>query len=340
MTSSTINHQLAETANSPAILPGAPWLIAHKSMLKVNQPYKLTFNHQDYVMWKNNEGQVFALNNICPHMQAPLSDGWICAPRNTITCPFHALEFNGEGKLERAGRSEGKAIAPPLNLIVEDDLIWTYGNLQPRLTIPNLIPRVTEEYQFLGIAGVKSITPPFLQCLKINYDFNHAIATHREPFKFDRIKIKNFQANGFYSTLDQEVSRTSNNCLEISNNPALLLAPQTLYNHFAYSFPNTTSLITPTDLGELAQFFILYPETEQSTRTFVLLYIKPKNKFCHWLFLLLKSYWLKSFDLVVEQDARVLETLYPEQKPQLRLPREETMFHAEKLYHEWNSVRH
>ena len=60
------------------ILPGAPWAIAHKSMLEVNKPYKLTLNSQDYVIWKDDKGEVFALDNICPHMQAPLSNGWIC----------------------------------------------------------------------------------------------------------------------------------------------------------------------------------------------------------------------------------------------------------------------
>ncbi|MEM7591751.1 MAG: Rieske (2Fe-2S) protein [Cyanobacteria bacterium P01_A01_bin.83] len=335
MNSSTTKQNHSKTFNSAAILPGAPWLIAHKSMLKVNQTYKITFNHIDYVIWKNNDDEVFALNNVCPHMQAPLSDGWICSQRNTVTCPFHALEFNGEGKLSRDGNLEDTAIAQPLNLIVESDLIWTYGNHQPQLPIPNLIPRITKEYHFLGIAGVKTIQSPLLKCLKINYDFNHAIATHRNPFKFDRIKIKNYQPSGFYTTLDQEIIRNNNNWQEIIENPALLIAPQTLNNHFEYSFPAITSLITSTVLGEISQFFILYPETNQSTKTFILLYIKPKNKLCHSLFLLSKNYWLKSFDLVVEQDAHALETLYPEQKPKIFLPREEIMFHAEKLYQQW-----
>ncbi|HEY9294838.1 MAG TPA: Rieske (2Fe-2S) protein, partial [Phormidium sp.] len=76
------------------ILPGAPWLIAHRSLLGINKPQKISLNGQDYVLWQNQQGQVFALNNICPHLQAPLSDGWICKERNTITCPFHALEFD------------------------------------------------------------------------------------------------------------------------------------------------------------------------------------------------------------------------------------------------------
>ena len=335
MSKLTIEQNLTETSKSSAILPGAPWLIAHKSMLGVNKPYKFTFNQQDYVMWQSQGGEVFALNNICPHMQAPLSDGWICRERNTITCPFHALEFNGEGKLYREGKVEGQAITQPLELIVEGDLIWTYGIHQPKLPVPNLIPRITEGYQFLGIAGEKSIQAEFLKCLKINYDFNHAIAAHREPFKFDKIEISNYQENGFYPTLEQELVRTQNTWREIIDNPALLTAPKTLHNHFEYAFPSISSLITKMDFGQLAQFFALYPESQNSTKTFALLYIKPKNKLNQFLSSLLKRHFLKSFDLVVEQDSHALENLYPEQKPKIRLPKEEIMFYAEKLYREW-----
>ena len=45
----------------------------------------------------------------------------------------------------------------------------------------------------------------------------YAIATHREPFKFDQIKVYNYQENGFYPTLDQEVMRVNNKMKMISS---------------------------------------------------------------------------------------------------------------------------
>ena len=66
-------------------LPGAPWLIAHKSMLTVNKPKMFTICGQDYVLWKNQKGEVSALENICPHLGAKLSNGWICEKTNTIS---------------------------------------------------------------------------------------------------------------------------------------------------------------------------------------------------------------------------------------------------------------
>ena len=90
-----------------AVLPGAPWAIAHKSMLEANKPCKLTLNSQDYVIWKNKSDRVFALNNTCPHLQAPLANGWICPQTNAIVCPFHGLRFNSTGKLGETEKTQG-----------------------------------------------------------------------------------------------------------------------------------------------------------------------------------------------------------------------------------------
>ena len=336
MNSTAIVDFLPEINNHQgSILPGAPWLIAHKSMLGINKPYKITFNSKDYVLWQNQKGAIFALDNVCPHMQAPLSDGWVCKERNTITCPFHALEFDGQGKLYREGKLQERAIAKPLELIIEDDLIWTYGESKSRLPIPDLIPRITQGFQFLGVAEEKSIQADFLKCLKINYDFNHALATHREPFKFREMKVYNYQANGYYTKLDQELTRANNTLREVLQNPAFLTTPKTLHNQFEYSFPSTASIITSTIFGNLAQVFILYPEAEKRTKTFILLYAQPKNILSKFFFSLFKQSFLQAFDLVIEQDANALENLYPQQKPKIRLPREEIMFYAEKLYREW-----
>jgi hypothetical protein len=51
-------------------LPGAPWLIAHRSMLGVNKPKKITLNDQDYVLWQNRNLEVFLKTfvRICKHL--------------------------------------------------------------------------------------------------------------------------------------------------------------------------------------------------------------------------------------------------------------------------------
>lgn len=54
-------------------------------------------------------------------MQAPLSDGWICQEKDTIICPFHALEFDGEGRLQQGEKNDTQPIIKPLELIISND---------------------------------------------------------------------------------------------------------------------------------------------------------------------------------------------------------------------------
>ncbi len=311
------------------ILPGAPWLIAHKSMLGVNQPQKITLNGHDYVLWQNSQGEVFALDNICPHMQAPLSEGWICADKNTIICPFHALEFDGQGHLYRQGKSENLSLASPLTLTVIGDWIWTYGLDEPKVKIPDILKRLTQDFEFLGVSGERNIQADFLSCLKINYDFNHLTGTHRDIFNFSRIEVREYQTNGYCTQVNQQVTMEKHSPREILRNPALAIAPTRYTNVFEYAFPSIAGLIAHLPSMKIAQFFILYPELECQTKTFALVYVKVKNKL---LFPIIKKNLLAAFTTVVEQDTTTLESLYPSQKPKIRLPNEEIMFHAEKLY--------
>ena len=313
------------------ILPGAPWLIAHKSMLGVNKPNKITLSGQDYVLWQNQKGEVFALDNVCPHMQAPLSEGWICKERDTITCPFHALEFDGQGRLYKEGKQDTEPLTKSLELIVIGDCIWTYSRFEPKTPVPDLIPKITEGFEFIGVTGEKSIQSDFLSNLLLSYDFNHQNGTHRELFKIKANKILSFERDGNYAKVKQEFIRDDNTLGELMNNPSLLFMPRTFTNYLEYSFPSTTAFLAKVPTGEFMEIHLLYPETENRTKTFVLTYAKFKNP----LLKTLKKSFLKAVATVVEQDSTMAESLYPRQKPRIRLPNEEIMFYAEKLYRDW-----
>jgi hypothetical protein len=45
--------------------------------------------------------------------------------------------------------------------------------------------------------------------------------------------------------------------------------------------------------------------------------------------------FLKATATVVKQDSATLESLYPQQKTKIKLPKEEIMVYVEKLYREW-----
>ncbi len=250
------------------ILPGAPWLIAHKSMLGVNRPNKITLNGRDYVLWQNTNGEVFALDNVCPHMQAPLSDGWVCWEQDTITCPFHALEFDGQGRLDR----QKTPIISPLEIKCVGDYIWTYGGWEPKLPIPNLIERRSQGFQFVGVVEQESIQRNFLSNLLINYDYNHVKGTHRELFNIEAVEISDYEEQEYRLKLTQKIIRGKNSLKDVLKNPVVAILPKTYLNQFEYSFPSLTSLIGTFPMGKTLQIHVIYPETEKQTKTFVLVF--------------------------------------------------------------------
>ncbi|MDZ4877244.1 MAG: hypothetical protein CLLPBCKN_006679 [Chroococcidiopsis cubana SAG 39.79] len=314
------------------ILPGAPWLIAHRSMLGIDNPHKVSLNGQDYVLWQNSQGEVFALNNICPHMQASLSDGWICHERNTITCPFHALEFDGQGRLHQSGKTGVQPLTPPLALIVRGDCIWTYGGLSTKIPVPDLIENLSHGMTFLGVAGEKSIRGTFLNNLLIGYDYNHPMGTHRKLFGIKANRIPVFEQEGYWVKVVQELDRNDATFNDIRRHPALLFVPKSYTGTLEYAFPALATFRTRFPPGKILQVHVLYPETETRTKTFVLVYAK----FNHPIFnTLLQRSMLNAVTTVVEQDTQVIENSYPRQPAKIRLPHEEIMFHAQKLYREW-----
>ncbi|MFN6475783.1 hypothetical protein [Nostoc sp. DedQUE07] len=144
--------------------------------------------------------------------------------------------------------------------------------------------------------------------------------------------VSNFEDKGYYSTVKQELTRANNTLGEIIKNPILGIFPKTLANTLEYAFPSTTALLAKTPIGDIAQIHILYPKTEKITKTFILMYAKIVNPVMKFLF---KHSVLQAAATVIEQDTGAVESLYPRQKPKIRLPNEEIMFYAEKLYQNW-----
>lgn len=269
-------------------------------------------------------------------MQAPLSEGWICRDRNTITCPFHALEFDSTGRFIEQNpttrRESSKPLAKPLEIIVRGDFIWTYGNEKSELKVPSLHETITAESFFVGSAGDRTLETPFLNALMINHDFNHAASTHRDPLSLQQVSPTHYTENGHYSSIAQEIVRGKNSWLEKLRAPNLALTPQRYTNQFEYTFPSTTCITADLPIGLVTSLFMLYPESENKTRSFVLIFAKTPYR---WLIPLMRSPTIKTFDLIVKQDADMLAQLYPSETPKIHLPNEEIMFRAQKLYHSW-----
>ncbi|MEM8638746.1 MAG: Rieske 2Fe-2S domain-containing protein [Cyanobacteria bacterium P01_G01_bin.54] len=317
------------------ILPGAPWLIAHRSMLGINRPYKITLNGKDYVLWQTSTGQIYALDNCCPHRQAQLSSGWINRDRATITCPFHALEFNGAGCKVTDGVAKGSPAVAVLDLVIEEDFIWTYGGHPPQLPIPKLNQQLRDGYEWVCAAPKSSARTPFVNALRINYDYDHSIPIHNDPWQFKELNVRQYKNQGIYTWVTQDVVREENNWLDCLAHPSLMLFPTRYTNRCEHIFPSISVVHQDILGGAVKIFACIYPEADQQTAFFHCLYAKTPLP---WFIPLVSPFAEASLELVLEQDKINLEQRYADRPARIRLPNDDIERHALQLYQQWPNV--
>ncbi len=305
-----------------SMLFGAPWLLAHKSMLEVNKPRKVSLYGSDYVLWKDAAGKISALPNACPHMGAMLSEGW-CQEHedktSVVVCPFHALEFDSEGCTILPG-SNKKTLSQlqPLELIIQDDFIWSYGGYEPKVPIPTILNEITAKYDLIGHTGDTSVETDLLTMLLNMHDYNHQNGTHRPLFKIEEVQFEKFIDNGHQSHAFYNMPTAPTSFREKISNPDLMLLPKVLKAHLENHFPSFVIFHGETAFGKVAQCHFFVPESQMRTRTYVLMFGQAK----HPAFKVLGNKFLNFAKVVVEQDVDILGKIYPNTPQKIKLNNE------------------
>ncbi|MBD0343687.1 MAG: Rieske 2Fe-2S domain-containing protein [Coleofasciculus sp. Co-bin14] len=304
------------------MLQGSPWLLAHRSMLKPNQPVKVSLYGNDYVLWQDSTGKISGLPNACPHMGAMLSEGW-CVTKadgiSTVACPFHALEFDHAGCTVLPGSNKPtKSLMEPLELIIQGDFIWSYGGCTPKIAIPTIMNEIAAEYEFVGVTGDRSITTDFLTLLLNMHDYNHQNGTHRDLFEIEQVKLKQFIDDGFHSHAYIEQPRTKPQVSNILKNPALLVMPKVLQAHLENFFPCMAVMHGESSLLSLKECHFYIPESANRSRVFIVMFIKAHTPIAH----LIKRNLLRLIEVVIEQDADILGKLYANTPQHIKLNNE------------------
>jgi phenylpropionate dioxygenase-like ring-hydroxylating dioxygenase large terminal subunit len=304
------------------MLEGAPWLVAHRSMLPINQLLKISLYGKDYVIWQDRTGQISSLSNVCPHMGAILSEGWCNVQADgssNVVCPFHALEFDHHGCTILPGTKE-KTLPQLefLELIIQGDFIWSYGGYQPKIPIPDVLAKIAQEYEFIGATADTSVETDLRSMLSIMHDYNHQNGTHRDLFEITEVKFAKFLDNGYHSEAFYDMPTAPKTFWQKLKQPKQFLLPNVIQAHLENFFPSLVVLYGKSPLGKVAQCNLFVPESATKTRIYVLLFGEVSNP----LGKLLKNQFLGLNKIVVEQDAAILSKIYADAPKKIRLNNE------------------
>ena len=292
------------------MLKGAPWLLAHRSMLKPNQTFKVSLYGNDYVMWLDSAGKISCLPNACPHLGAMLSEGW-CVTKadgsSTVVCPFHALEFDSNGcTVLPNSNKQTKSLIKPLELIIQGDFIWTYGGYEAKISIPTILQDFAAEYEFIGHTKNFSVKTELLTMLLNMHDYDHQNGTHRPLFEIAEVQFQKFIDNGHHSHAYFDLIRKQTKFNDLLKNPGLLAIPNTINAHLENFFPFCLIVHGESPVASVKQIHFFVPESEIHTRTYVLVYGKAKHPIAH----LVKKNFVRLAEVIVEQDVDILGKLY------------------------------
>ena len=319
-----------------SMLEGAPWLLAHRSMLPINKPLKVSLYNQDYVIWQEPTGQINCLSNVCPHMGAMLSEGW-CSEQtdgsSNIVCPFHALEFDRHGCTVLPGTA--KKTLPqlePLKLIIRDDFVWSYGGYEPKVPIPDVLEKITQEYEFIGSTTNTSVKTDLRSMLLNMHDYNHQNGTHRDLFEITEVRFEKFIDNGYHSEAWFNTPTAPKTFWQKLKQPNQFLIPDTIKVHLENHFPCLVILYGKGPFGKIVQCHIFAPESSTHTRVYVLCFAETNNPLAK----LFKKQFVDIVEVVIEQDTNILGKIYPDTPKKIRLNNEVGMDWVERNFANWN----
>ncbi len=107
---------------SGARLSGNSWMPVLAATALDGQPQRVAVDGVGVVLYRD-DGQVIAVGEHCPHLGAPMSDGWI--DRGRIVCPWHGSRFScGSGDVLRGPAT---AALPHYPVRIRDGLIEVHG---------------------------------------------------------------------------------------------------------------------------------------------------------------------------------------------------------------------
>ncbi len=66
-------------------------LLAHTKDIKENKPLIINHEEEEIALF-NIDGQIYAIENKCPHAEGPVAEGDL--ESSCITCPWHGWQFD------------------------------------------------------------------------------------------------------------------------------------------------------------------------------------------------------------------------------------------------------
>ncbi len=315
---------------------GAPWCLGRYESFVINKPQLITLLGHDYVIWKDKEGNLNALDNICPHAGANLANGAYIVDfqgKSCLACPYHGnkVQFFGDGKAIIEGNISRKPIQSVLPLKVIDGLVWTYGlhweekqgellsePIQPKIPIPDyadipFLPKYHSQLRVNKLNHIYSFTESvhnnILRFLWNAHDGEHFAGIHRDSMLTNDIKIDNLTQKDNH--ISWQLFLNKRNDKYAKKNKMSPLVNDVMVQCFNTFLPSLVVLTNEIAQGQLfVAIGYLYPESPTKTRFSLDGYFNFEYTWWHKL-LRLPQLGNQFRDKIIGEDVSIVNNIYP-----------------------------
>lgn len=284
------------------------WYIILSSKEVKDKPVGVTRLNEKLVLWRDSNGKVNCISNICCHRGAALSFGKI--KDSHIQCPFHGFEYDSTGKVVYIP-ANGKKSPVPDNFKVkryyvreQNDFIWLwYGDSEP-----------DEEPEFFDNLSDMEYSE-FREVWKVHYSRaieNQLDVVHLPFVHYNTIgRGERYLVNGpvvkwinnrmyyFYVFNQRDDGKTvpkKPEELDIKDSPV----------HLEFHFPNYWQNYITEKFRVFAAFV---PIDDENTMIYLRFYVKLTN--IRWINKMISKLSIPFNKKVLHQDKRVVETQIP-----------------------------
>ncbi|MGC8712271.1 MAG: Rieske 2Fe-2S domain-containing protein [Leptodesmis sp.] len=136
------------------------WYVVARSHELSDRPLGIVLWQQNIVLYRDNQGQVQALEDRCPHRFVKLSRG--CVVGEDLECAYHGWRINGKGQCTVVPYLEANQKLPPgairsYPVREQDGFIWLYPGDVADLQTTSLEPMGLPEWEHLNYIATVSV---------------------------------------------------------------------------------------------------------------------------------------------------------------------------------------
>ena len=164
------------------------WWPVEFSSNVVDRPLPLQALGQHFVLFRDSQGEVRCLSDLCTHRGGPLSEGWLDEDKDAIVCPYHGWQFKGDGACRKIPAQPQRNIPTKARVdsypVVEKyGYVWAFLGDLPESERPP-IPEIPEldDPQFRRDEGSYYWKVNYERAMENGMDGSHAAFVHGSRF--------------------------------------------------------------------------------------------------------------------------------------------------------------